>query len=515
MYSSNTEISVPTVSSTDSELEEKSHSSKKLPKLRSNERIVENDENGEPQIEVIPCKVCGDKSSGVHYGVITCEGCKGFFRRSQNTPVSYQCPRQKNCIVDRVNRNRCQYCRLKKCMELGMSREAVKFGRMSKKQREKVEDEARMCRERAVYQNSPVPYQYEYKYSPNQMYVSSQTVSTTQSIPTYDMYHHSSPGGYPPSSSINGIPQPNTPMPMAYAQQPHHGLAPAEPYRYQANALPGYPVVQMGQLPPSDPYVSEYKTEYDIPHSEVSTTFDEGMVDIIVSAYDNVHTHYRNGNDNDENISVIAKQEMFMNLDRTKGWKMFADEITRVITSVIEFAKSIHNFTLIDQSTQIEILKNVAFEVAVVMAPHLMELDNNGTIIIGDVRLPLSYFACIDDMDYNFGLSLIHHLQELALFNLTNQEVALLSAAILMQSADCQHEFVEKLKEHLKQHISTRAVIEENTGDMFGRLWNFVSQIGNLKRQHSECLHRFLNQNQAFYEELPPLYKELFWGTSV
>lgn len=75
------------------------------------------------QIEIIPCKVCGDKSSGVHYGVITCEGCKGFFRRSQSSVVNYQCPRNKNCIVDRVNRNRCQYCRLQKCLTLGMSRD--------------------------------------------------------------------------------------------------------------------------------------------------------------------------------------------------------------------------------------------------------------------------------------------------------------------------------------------------------------------------------------------------------
>ena len=37
--------------------------------------------------------------------------------------VNYQCPRQKNCVVDRVNRNRCQYCRLQKCLALGMSRD--------------------------------------------------------------------------------------------------------------------------------------------------------------------------------------------------------------------------------------------------------------------------------------------------------------------------------------------------------------------------------------------------------
>ncbi|TRY95213.1 hypothetical protein DNTS_010024 [Danionella cerebrum] len=88
------------------------------------------------QIEVIPCKICGDKSSGIHYGVITCEGCKGFFRRSQQNNAMYSCSRQRNCIIDRTNRNRCQHCRLQKCLALGMSRDAVKFGRMSKKQRD-------------------------------------------------------------------------------------------------------------------------------------------------------------------------------------------------------------------------------------------------------------------------------------------------------------------------------------------------------------------------------------------
>ncbi|CAL8104732.1 unnamed protein product [Calicophoron daubneyi] len=73
-----------------------------------------------------PCVVCGDRSSGSHYGVITCEGCKGFFRRAIQRNQSYACARDGHCEVNRTLRNKCQHCRLLKCLACGMSKDAVR-----------------------------------------------------------------------------------------------------------------------------------------------------------------------------------------------------------------------------------------------------------------------------------------------------------------------------------------------------------------------------------------------------
>ncbi|XP_070690956.1 retinoic acid receptor beta-like isoform X2 [Pempheris klunzingeri] len=70
-----------------------------------------------------PCFVCQDKSSGYHYGVSACEGCKGFFRRSVQKNMVYTCHRDRNCIINKITRNRCQYCRLQRCFAVGMSKE--------------------------------------------------------------------------------------------------------------------------------------------------------------------------------------------------------------------------------------------------------------------------------------------------------------------------------------------------------------------------------------------------------
>jgi len=81
-------------------------------------------------IQEISCVVCGDKSSGKHYGQFTCEGCKSFFKRSVRRNLTYQCRGSKNCPVDQHHRNQCQHCRLKKCLKMGMRREAVQRGRV-------------------------------------------------------------------------------------------------------------------------------------------------------------------------------------------------------------------------------------------------------------------------------------------------------------------------------------------------------------------------------------------------
>ncbi|XP_077546567.1 nuclear receptor subfamily 2 group C member 2-like isoform X1 [Haemaphysalis longicornis] len=66
------------------------------------------------------CVVCGDRASGRHYGAVSCEGCKGFFKRSIRKQLAYSCRGSRDCQVTKHHRNRCQYCRLHKCLAMGM-----------------------------------------------------------------------------------------------------------------------------------------------------------------------------------------------------------------------------------------------------------------------------------------------------------------------------------------------------------------------------------------------------------
>lgn len=67
-----------------------------------------------------------DSSSGCDSDDCVQKDCpsQGFFRRSIQQKIQYRpCTKNQQCSILRINRNRCQYCRLKKCIAVGMSRD--------------------------------------------------------------------------------------------------------------------------------------------------------------------------------------------------------------------------------------------------------------------------------------------------------------------------------------------------------------------------------------------------------
>ncbi|KAK0069285.1 retinoic acid receptor RXR-alpha-B [Biomphalaria pfeifferi] len=90
------------------------------------------------------CLICGDRASGYHYSVYSCEGCKGFFKRTVQKSLQYICKDQSMCFINKFSRNSCQFCRFQKCLNMGMRRDAVREDRSPggkhRHKRPKIED---------------------------------------------------------------------------------------------------------------------------------------------------------------------------------------------------------------------------------------------------------------------------------------------------------------------------------------------------------------------------------------
>lgn len=443
------------------------------------------------QIEIIPCKVCGDKSSGVHYGVITCEGCKGFFRRSQSSVTNYQCPRQKNCVVDRVNRNRCQFCRLQKCMALGMSRDAVKFGRMSKKQREKVEEEVNFHQSQSrlrasgtspdpwqgpdstapsndsigypnqgfQYPDIQYPNQYPFTQVPNPNQTQTQTtqfeefVDSTTPNTTFEPRNnitdtetqHIQTGikvtSLQPTSRLTHISSHGRPQ-MTIKQE--QGVDPQ---------MEGSPHDMMGAFVDSTTFPSRPTPPLPFPHQEnlylQDVQNDPDKIGQLLS--DSIfEAHQRTCLLSREQIQVGWSQgineykvDQFRKMPSEDLWICAAQRLTNVIQQIIEFAKMVPGFMQFPQEDQIVLLKAGSFELAVLRMSRYFDMSNNHVLFVGDhtqlleksFMLPMEAFTTTGNTEEMTLVSQIFDTAK-AIADLKLSEVALslYSAYVLLQA---------------------------------------------------------------------------------
>ncbi|XP_016384195.1 steroidogenic factor 1-like [Sinocyclocheilus rhinocerous] len=301
------------------------------------------------------CPVCGDKVSGYHYGLLTCESCKGFFKRTVQNNKRYTCAESQDCNIDKTQRKRCPFCRFQKCLNVGMRLEAVradrmrggrnKFGPMYKRDRALKQQKKALIRASGLKMEATPPLMS----SPQPDYSFSTALSTPAPKNTHPNIGTSvAPTDYErnlyASSSLSlSIPIPaHTPLPAQYPAYPtlaSHAIKSEYPDHYTSSehytcasspeSVPGYTYVD--QTPPGltvPPLVLEF----------VRCEQDELQVQSKISA------HLAHLQQEQNSRSAAANQEQDTRLaakqERLSTFGLMCHIADQTLFSIVEWARS-------------------------------------------------------------------------------------------------------------------------------------------------------------------------------
>uniref|UniRef100_A0A8C2UGZ1 RAR related orphan receptor C n=1 Tax=Chinchilla lanigera TaxID=34839 RepID=A0A8C2UGZ1_CHILA len=485
------------------------------------------------QIEVIPCKICGDKSSGIHYGVITCEGCKGFFRRSQQCNVAYSCTRQQNCPIDRTSRNRCQHCRLQKCLALGMSRDAVKFGRMSKKQRDSLHAEVQKQLQQQQLQLQL--HREQVAKTPPAGGHGADTLTCTLGLSDGQLPLGSSPdlpeaSACPPGllrASGSGLSFSHTSAKAELNGVPYHpeyspkqGKAEGTESACSAGSQPTpgrcglhfeearHPGLGDPEPGPDNYCNPSFCSTPEAPYA--SLTEIEHLVQNVCKSYRET-CQLRLEDLLRQRANLFSREEV-TSYQRKSMWEMWercAHHLTEAIQYVVEFAKRLSGFMELCQNDQIVLLKAGAMEVVLVRMCRAYNADNHTVFFegkYGGVEL-FQALGCSELISSIFDFS--HSLSAL---RFSEDEIALYTALVLINANRPglqEKRKVEQLQYSLELAFHHHLCKTHRQG-ILAKLPP-KGKLRSLCSQHVEKLQVFQHLHPIVVQAaFPPLYKELF-----
>ncbi|XP_037742763.1 LOW QUALITY PROTEIN: nuclear receptor subfamily 1 group D member 1 [Chelonia mydas] len=472
---------------------------------------------------VLLCKVCGDVASGFHYGVHACEGCKGFFRRSIQQNIQYKkCLKNENCSIIRINRNRCQQCRFKKCLSVGMSRDAVRFGRIPKREKQRMLAEMQsamnnMANNQLSGQCPPEgsPLGHPQPANPLPCHQPQLPASPLQQQPCFSQFPQqlTPPRSPSPTEAMDDVISQVTKAHKEIFIYAHDKLGTALPlprpcdnnarnwenrrcangyqgnslYRHNNNNLPHpdasrFPAWHSSSpsacpqnntnshrlCPPRLPSLAE---EAETP----AGPWERGTKDILLACPMNAHPHGRSGH---------TVQEI---------WEDFSLSFTPAVREVVEFAKHIPGFKDLSQHDQVALLKAGTFEVLMVRFAPLFNVKEQTVMFMSRTTYSLGEL-------WGMGMgdllsSMFEFSEKLGSLELTEEELGLFTAVVLVSADRSGMEntaSVEQLQETLIRALRTLILKNHPTEtSRFTKLLLKLPDLRTLNNMHSEKLLSF------------------------
>ncbi|XP_029362125.1 nuclear receptor subfamily 1, group D, member 4a [Echeneis naucrates] len=459
---------------------------------------------------VLLCKVCGDIASGFHYGVHACEGCKGFFRRSIQQNINYKmCVKNENCLIMRMNRNRCQHCRFKKCLSVGMSRDAVRFGRIPKREKQRLLDEMRS------YMNSlnesaamDMDSSSVREAPPSPEDGNSKEAIGAISKAYRDIFTSSNTSSQERAAKRANITTNNNTSPYSQdASFPQVSSPPTSAQSYQS--CPVAPVT-LCPVAPNDNQPTFHNVDNNH-YTFLATTNQnqdqaKGTAPQRSSSDDHYSFHNAGSSANQPSCpwKLAAGAKVLAcplnacpisGAERTSQeiWESFSQCFTPAVKEVVEFAKGIPGFQELSQQDQVMILKSGTFQVLMVRFCTLFNAEERTVTFLNGQTYPLSTLRALGMgslLDAMFEFS-----EKLGSLRLEPDEMALFMAVVLV-SADhsgiSDMWAVEQLQEGLIRAL--RSLIAQRRPDdtsLFSKLLLRLPDLRTLNNLHSDKLLAF------------------------
>ncbi|XP_035168935.1 LOW QUALITY PROTEIN: nuclear receptor subfamily 1 group D member 1, partial [Oxyura jamaicensis] len=396
---------------------------------------------------------------------------QGFFRRSIQQNIQYKkCLKNENCSIVRINRNRCQQCRFKKCLLVGMSRDAVRFGRIPKREKQ------RMLAEMQSAMNgmgSPPPGGASIGEGP---------------VPGGG---HALPPGPPPlvpPACFSQFPQqltpPGSPGPGGATEDVIAQVAKAhkEIFVYAHDKLGPPPACDSGILrwdappawAPGPPKPRFCPTAYPEPLAR-GCPWPRGPKDVLPACPMNSHPPGRSGR---------SVQEI---------WEDFSLSFTPAVREVVEFAKHIPGFQALSQHDQVTLLKAGTFEVLMVRFASLFNVKEQTVTFMSRTKYSLEEL-------WGMGMgdllsSMFEFSEKLSALDLSDEELGLFTAVVLVSADRSGMEdaaSVEQLQETLIRALRA-LVLKTHPAETsrFTKLLLKLPDLRTLNNLHSEKLLSF------------------------